>query len=422
MSENPSSAVADSATGPKPRRTVPLLIALIVMNIGGYAAIAGILSVLLPSQVQIAAGADAVSTLGLITGISAIASVSVPPIVGLLSDRTRSRWGRRTPWIFFGGLAGAAAMLLLGTAQTVPLLLIGWFLVQGTLNIGLNVILAVIADGVPLNRRGLASALQGLGLPVGSIIGVQIGANLISDVVVAYVILIAVFVVASTVAAVLVREPASDAAVVEAKRRDPLLRSFSSIFSSLRDRDYRWVLIARAVLYLGYNMVSVYGLYILQDYIAMPADITPAAGVATMTTINLGTLVVTSLVIGPLVDRFGRHKRWVLFTGVLLAFAVFIPLFVPTWTGMLVHSAVLGLAFGAYLGVDLALAAITMPRTGDSGRDMGVFHIALNLPQVIAPFVASVAVTSLGGYRALFALSGAFALIGALAVLRVRRP
>jgi len=29
------------------------------------------------------------------------------PIVGHWSDRTRSRWGRRRPWIFGGGVAGA---------------------------------------------------------------------------------------------------------------------------------------------------------------------------------------------------------------------------------------------------------------------------------------------------------------------------
>ncbi|MEK6796043.1 MAG: glycoside-pentoside-hexuronide (GPH):cation symporter [Spirochaetota bacterium] len=38
------------------------------------------------------------------------------PVVGLLSDRTRSRWGRRRPFIFFGSIALFIAMIVMFTA------------------------------------------------------------------------------------------------------------------------------------------------------------------------------------------------------------------------------------------------------------------------------------------------------------------
>ncbi|MFG2304719.1 MFS transporter [Actinacidiphila glaucinigra] len=97
--------------------------------------------------------------LALVTGVSALASLAVPPVVGLFSDRTRSRWGRRAPWILFGGLATAASLILLGAVGSVAGLLVGWFLVQGTVNVGLNVFLATIPDRIPphrLSRSGLA--------------------------------------------------------------------------------------------------------------------------------------------------------------------------------------------------------------------------------------------------------------------------
>jgi MFS family permease len=157
-------------------RLWPVLAAMFLINVSGYAAIGGVLSVLLPTQVRLIAGDTAPSALALITGVSAIASLAVPPLAGLLSDRTRSTWGRRAPWILFGGLATGASLLLLGLVGSITGLLIGWFLVQGTVNIGLNVVLATIPDRIPPRRHGLASTVQGLGLPVGSVLGVQLGA------------------------------------------------------------------------------------------------------------------------------------------------------------------------------------------------------------------------------------------------------
>lgn len=393
-----------------------LLASMFVLNVFGYAAIGGVLSVLLPSQVRLVAGAGAPSALGLVTGVSAIASLAVPPVIGLLSDRTRSRWGRRTPWILFGGLATAASLLLLGAAGSVAGLLIGWFLVQGTVNVGLNVVLATIPDRIPPRRHGLASTVQGLGLPVGSVLGVQLGALFVHSVLLGYAVLATAFALAAAVSAWLARE-ARHSSPGDPRTAGADLRK---MFASLRFRDYRWVFVSRAVLYLGYNMVNGFSLYILQDFIDPPPGVAPADGVATALTISLVFVTAGTAGAGPLVDRFGRHRGFVLASSVLLSGALFVPLVWPTWTAFVVCTALSGLALGLYLGVDLALTTLVLPKTGDAGRDLGVFHIALNAPQVVAPFVASLAVTTLGGYPALFLIGGAVALIGSFAVLRVR--
>lgn len=399
-------------------RLGPMLAAMFLLNVFGYAAIGGVLSVLLPTQVRLIAGNAAPSALALITGASAIASLAVPPIAGLLSDRTRSMWGRRTPWILFGGLATGASLLLLGAVGSIPGLLIGWFLVQGTVNVGLNVVLATIPDRIPPRRHGLASTVQGLGLPVGSVLGVQLGAFFVDSVLTGYTVLAAAFVFASA---------ASAWAAREARRRPEGGRvprtvgeDVRQLFASLGSRDYRWVFVSRAVLYLGYNMVNGFTLYILQDFIEPPPGTKPADGVATALTISLVFLTVGTVCAGPLVDRFRRHRSFVLVSSLLLSIALFVPLAWQTWPAFLVCTALSGFALGLYLGVDLALATLVLPRAGDTGRDLGVFHVALTAPQVIAPFLASLAVTTLGGYPALFLLGGTIALIGSLAVLRVR--
>ncbi|MCZ4088572.1 MFS transporter, partial [Streptomyces antarcticus] len=92
----------------------------------------------------------------------------------------------------------------------------------------------------------------------------------------------------------------------------------------------------------------------------------------------------------------------------------------PTWTGMLVFSALNGLAFGCFMAVDTALVTLVLPRAEDAARDMGVLNVANAGPQIIAPFVASAVVTTLGGYTPLFLVGGALSLIGALAIIPIR--
>ena len=57
-------------------------------------------------------GLDA-STVGLIIFIALVCDAFVDPLIGVLSDRTRGRWGRRHPWMYSAALPIAIGWLLL---------------------------------------------------------------------------------------------------------------------------------------------------------------------------------------------------------------------------------------------------------------------------------------------------------------------
>ncbi|MFG1976888.1 MFS transporter [Nonomuraea fuscirosea] len=404
------------AAGARTGRLGALLGAMFLFNVAGYAAVGAALQVLLPSQVEAADPVGKLSAFGLVTGVSAIASVCVPPIVGALSDRTRGRWGRRSPWILYGGVATLASLVLLGWMSTVAGLLIGWFLVQGTVNIGLNILIAVVADQVPKDRRGLASTVGGLGVPVGSLAGTVAGAQ-IHSALFAYTLFGVVFLAASVLLALLSRERLTGA---ESAERVPLRVQFGSALAGLRSRDYAWAFSSRAVMFLGYFAVSSFNLYILSDYIRLPAGLDPKDALALQVTVQTVSLVVGTIIAGPLADRLRRHKLFVLISSLMVTVSVALPLVSPTWTQQLAAAVIGGVGFGAYLSVDQALVTLVLPAAEDSGRDLGVFHIALNAPQVVAPFGGSLVVAHLGGYPALFVTGGVLALVGALMILRVR--
>ncbi|MFL6601860.1 MAG: hypothetical protein ACJ8R9_11075 [Steroidobacteraceae bacterium] len=58
-----------------------------------------VLQVLLPNQIQDIDPAGKATNLGVLFAITSVFSTTITPLSGALSDRTRSRFGRRTPWI-----------------------------------------------------------------------------------------------------------------------------------------------------------------------------------------------------------------------------------------------------------------------------------------------------------------------------------
>jgi MFS family permease len=81
---------------------------------------------------------------------------------------------------------------------------------------------------------------------------------------------------------------------------------------------------------------------------------------------------------------------------------------------------VLGLGFGVFVAVDYALLTEVLPDLDDSGRDLGIINIASALPQVVAPVIAALVVSSLGGYPVLYLLAAGVTVAGALLVNRIR--
>jgi MFS family permease len=90
--------------------------------------------------------------------------------------------------------------------------------------------------------------------------------------------------------------------------------------------------------------------------------------------------------------------------------------------GFLVGMAVGGLGFGLYLSVDLALVADVLPGADSTAKDLGVLNMAGALPFTLAPAMAPLVLGIGGGsYQVLYAVAGACALVGAAAILPVRR-
>jgi MFS family permease len=84
----------------------------------------------------------------------------------------------------------------------------------------------------------------------------------------------------------------------------------------------------------------------------------------------------------------------------------------------LVGMAISGLGFGVFAAVDLALVAVV---PAHNAKDLGVFNIAGALPFSLAPALAPATLAiGRGSYGVLYAVAGVRAIVGAMAILRVK--
>ncbi|MFE3460477.1 MFS transporter [Nocardiopsis aegyptia] len=393
-------------------------------NLAVYAFYLGIGAVLLPLQVQALTPGDeqaAVANLGVVSGIAAVFGTVFNPIGGALSDRTRSRWGRRNPWILGGAVAGFLLVFVLGYADSLLMIVIGWCLAQGAMNLHQAALTAVIPDRVSPGRRGTAAAFMGVALSLAGVVGTGLASLFTARLPIGYIVLGGIVVAVAVLMTSLTHDPRGDELPAQdATASAGPAAALGRFLSALSHRNFALVFLGRALLFLGYFLILGFQLYIFDYFIELPAGMAPAAAVTVFTMVTAAGTILVTAVGGPLSDRLDRRRLFALVSGTVSALAMLIPFFVPTWTGMLVFAVVNGGAFGCFMAVDTALATLVLPNDADAARDMGVLNIAAAGPQIIAPFIASAIILHLGGYGSLFLVGSAVGLLGALALVFVR--
>lgn len=395
------------------------------VSLANLAVLAGFyapLQVLLPTQVEdIAGAAGKVAALGWVTGIGAAAALISQPLAGALSDRTTSRFGRRRPWALGGTVAGAAAVALLAGQRTIAGVIVCWFLAQFGLNVVQAAITAAVPDQVPVRQRGVASGWISLQQALGVVVGVALVAVVVTGLASGYVALAGLVVVLALPFVFFTRAPRLDPADRPPLRWGQFARSFW--LSPRRYPDFAWAWGTRFLVVLGDSMAIGYLLYFLQDkvhYTRLFPGQTTEDGVFILIIAYAAGVLLSAVAGGVVSDRTGRRKPLVITSGLIMAVPAVLLAIWPTWTVTLAGAVLLGMGYGAYLAVDLALVTQVLPSEAGHAKDLGIINIASTAPQVIAPAIAAPIVTSLGGYPVLYLTVAAICVAGSLLVLKIR--
>ncbi len=404
---------------------------LALTNLGIWTAFFTPIQFLLPLQVEAIVGNDGKeSSLGIVVAVGALVSLIASPIAGALSDRTSSRLGRRRPWVLWPTVAAVAVLLVMGGVTAIGGLVLGWALAQLTLNASYAAVTAILPDQVPVGQRGTVSAVVGACQPLGVILGSVIATAIPGDnnsatgqstryMVVAVVTLLT--------AALFVFGMKGDAQL-DKSRIEPLkMGEFIKGFwvSPKEHPDFAWVWITRFLVILGTAFVTSYLLYFTRDVLGKSPD---EAGdtVAGILQFYIIALLVFALITGPISDKVGRIKIFVIIASITCAVSMLILAFARTEGVATIAAIIMGAGFGAYTAVDLALISRVLPNAEDRARDLGVINIANALPQVLAPLIASVLITSLKtdtyfvAYQVLYLTAAVVTILGAVLVVKIK--
>ncbi len=93
----------------------------------------------------------------------------IQPVVGYLSDRTRSTLGRRRPYFLIGALLSSLALLIMPNAPSLWIAAGALWLLDASANISMTPFRSFVSDLVPKHQRTQAFSMQGVATGLGAV-------------------------------------------------------------------------------------------------------------------------------------------------------------------------------------------------------------------------------------------------------------
>lgn len=384
-------------------------------QVGAFLSFMPLLSILAPLKAAAIDPAGKAWILAQVGFWGALVAGGANILAGALSDGTRSRFGRRRPWILIGMIGTAGSYLLIMRANTTGELIGGVLLFQFCLNLLFGPLVALLADSVPSAQRGRASAFIGLAPPAGAMIGALLAGVALPQEGVRYAAIAGLLIAATIPVLILAHETPTGAGLLEvAGARGATPRRLRLT------RDFAIAWLSRLLIQGGITIVSLFTLFNIQARVAPPGGLAPEALLGLLVVGSCLAQAVASLVGGFLSDHLKSRKAFVTGAGLVVAGACVALAFSTDWRAMAAAFALFGLGYGLFTTVDAALITEVLPSDHDAGRDLGLSNLANTLPQMFAPVLGAALLETAAGYAWLYLLAGLAAGVGGLLVVAVR--
>ncbi|MDF9277632.1 MFS transporter [Arthrobacter sp. EH-1B-1] len=404
-----TSETANTESPPVPPWTIVLLVAAtfgvgMAMVVPMTYSLAVRLDMLAPGRADI---------LGMMFGIGSAVTLVVAPLTGILSDRTRSRFGRRRPFTVAGLVVGAASVAVMATAPNIWVLTMGWVLST----VGWGTAGASVgnwqADRLPASQRGKVSGLTNLMMQISPVVGILLVAPLRGEPFLVFAIPAAVAVVLIGLFVAFAPE-ADSRSVRHSERLTPGAVLKSYLFRPKDSPDFAWNWLGRFIFFLGLTSTTSFSVYFYSQRLDLALP--DVAGVMALTSaLSVGTATLGSIGVGWLSDRTARRRPFILLGTLVFATGSIISAFAGDLASIIVGTLVSSLGIASFSSVGQALVLDVLPdRERQAGRYMAINMFAQKIPGVIAPVCAPLLLLIGGGEQNFTALYLSTALLSAI--------
>jgi len=321
--------------------------------------------------------------IGALVGGEGLIAVLIPVWVGRLSDRTKTRIGRRLPFVIAAAPVTALALAVAPFARSLPAMAVAVLVFYLGYFTYFSPYRALYPDLVSEAASGRAQGIQGVFTGLGMGIAL-VGGGLLLDVwrPLPYLVAAGTLLLATAVLVVGLKRCAPGTSTPLPDSRSPR----TGLWSLLRKhRDIRYFVLGNALLTLGLGGLKSFVVLWLTQGLGKSMKFTACA----MTVVALGT-VVGALVSGKLADRYGASP--VLLTA-LTIFGTGLALGTFSHSVVVLGAAfpVIALAGGAAVALPYALLMTLMP-SGSHGTVAGLFDVSSGVGTLLGPTLTGVAV------------------------------
>jgi len=342
-----------------------------------------------------------------------IINMFVQPWVGSRSDRTRSRFGRRKPWLMLGAPLAAVFFILVPFVREnfvlIALVILG-------ANIGMALFrsptIAYLGDLFTPGERSKANGVINLMGGVGGAIALFGGGALYKlGVPLPFIVGAGIMLIAIGIVLALVKEPELDALPIAEVKEPGVLDNFRQVATD-PDRSGLFLLSAIFSWFVGWNAMEAF----FTLYARNVLKVSVGSGTQ-MLTAFAATLIIFAIPSGLLATRIGRKPTIMtglagMIVGVIVGFTVRNP------TILLIVLAVMG-AFWALVNINSLPMVYDLAGKRGIGAYTGLYYFASSLAAITGPIVAGWLI-DMTGHTVIWLFTAVFMALAVFCMSRVR--
>ena len=378
----------------------------------------------------------------------------VQPIIGVLSDKTWCRFGRRIPYLFVGAVVAVAVMLMLpnagsfglttqvvlwGLTGTMLFGLMSLMLLDTSINIAMQPFKMMVGDMVNEEQKAKAYSIQSFLCNAGSLVGflfpyvlTYLGvkntapAGMVSDSVIfsfyagSAILILCVIYTTAKVKEYPPEEYAEYHGIEKAEAETPKSESFIRLLAKAPSAFWTVGLVQffcwAAFLYMW---TYTHGAITENVNWTITGEDTASDIAKNWVGVLFAVQAVGSVIWAMVIPRFKSLKASYIISLLLGAAGFISTLFIHDQYVLFIPFLLVGCAWSAMLALPFTLLTNALTG-GNMGAYLGLFNCTICLPQIVAAAIGGLLLKAVGSQPAMLVLAGALLVCGSIAVLNVK--